>query len=374
MFIEKIELNNFRNYESLLLEFDKGTNIFYGNNAQGKTNILESVYVCGTTKSHKGSKDREIINFNRDESHIRMFVNKNDNNYQIDMHLKKNKSKGIAINSVPIKKASELFGIVNFVFFSPEDLNIIKNGPSERRRFLDLELCQLNKLYLIQLSDYNRILNQRNKLLKSNFSPELIDTISVWDEQLINYGSIIIAERTKFIAELNQIITDIHSNLTGQQEVIEIIYEPSVIVSNFAEQLNKNRSKDIHRRQSLIGPHRDDFSILINGIDIRKYGSQGQQRTAALSLKLSEIYLVKKITRDTPILLLDDVLSELDSSRQNYLLQNIHDIQTLITCTGLDEFINNRFKINKIYEVINGNVFKPSESNFLLKDEALIKN
>jgi recF protein len=374
MFIEKIELNNFRNYESLLLEFDKGTNIFYGNNAQGKTNILESVYVCGTTKSHKGSKDREIINFNRDESHIRMFVNKNDNNYQIDMHLKKNKSKGIAINSVPIKKASELFGIVNFVFFSPEDLNIIKNGPSERRRFLDLELCQLNKLYLIQLSDYNRILNQRNKLLKSKFSPELIDTIGVWDEQLINYGSIIIAERTKFIAELNQIITDIHSNLTGQQEVIEIIYEPSVIVSNFAEQLNKNRPKDIHRRQSLIGPHRDDFSILINGIDIRKYGSQGQQRTAALSLKLAEIYLVKKITRDTPILLLDDVLSELDSSRQNYLLQNIHDIQTLITCTGLDEFINNRFKINKIYEVINGNVFKPSESNFLLKEETFIKN
>ena len=358
MFIEKIELNNFRNYETLLLEFSQGTNILYGDNAQGKTNILESVYVCGTTKSHKGSKDREIINFNKDESHIRMFVNKNKNIYQIDMHLKKNKSKGIAINGVPIKKASELFGIVNFVFFSPEDLSIIKNGPSERRRFLDLELCQLNKIYLTQLSDYNRILNQRNKLLKSNFSSELFDTIEVWDKQLINYGLVLINERTKFVEELNEIIPQIHSSLTGDTEKIEIIYEPNVVAIDFEEQLIKNRDRDIKMRMSRIGPHRDDFCILVNGIDIRRYGSQGQQRTAALSLKLSEIYLVKKIIKDTPILLLDDVLSELDSNRQNYLLKNINDIQTLITCTGLDEFVNNCFKINKVFKVIDGNVFK----------------
>lgn len=357
MYIEKIELNNFRNYQTLLLEFDHGTNILYGDNAQGKTNILESVYVCGTTKSHKGSKDREIINFNEEESHIRMFVNKGNNVYQIDMHLKKNKPKGIAINGIPIKKAAELFGIVNFVFFSPEDLNIIKNGPSERRRFLDLELCQLNKIYLSDLSSYNRILNQRNKLLKSNYSPELLDTLEVWDEQLINYGSLLIKQRIEFIEELNEIIPEIHQNLTGDSEKIEIIYEPNVTVEKFANQLEKNRERDIRTRQSSIGPHRDDFCILVNDIDIRKYGSQGQQRTAALSLKLSEIYLVKKIIKDTPILLLDDVLSELDSSRQNYLLQNIHDIQTLITCTGLDEFINNRFKINKIFKVIDGNVF-----------------
>ena len=361
MFIEKLELNNFRNYETLLLEFDHGTNILYGDNAQGKTNILESVYLCGTTKSHKGSKDREVINFSKDESHLRMFVNKNSNIYQIDMHLKKNKSKGIAINSVPIRKAAELFGIVNFVFFSPEDLNIIKNGPSERRRFLDLELCQLNKLYLMQLTDYNRILNQRNKLLKSNFSAEIVDTIEVWDEQLINYGSVIINERKKFIEELNKIISEIHSNLTGGTEKIEIIYEPNVTADEFLSKLTKSREKDIKMRVSSVGPHRDDFCVLVNNIDIRKYGSQGQQRTAALSLKLSEIYLVKRIIKDTPILLLDDVLSELDSSRQNYLLQNIHDIQTLITCTGLDEFISNRFKINRIFKVIDGHVYKASE-------------
>jgi len=356
MFIEKLELNNYRNYETLLLEFDHGTNILYGDNAQGKTNILESVYVCGTTKSHKGSKDREIINFNEDESHIRMFVNKNEDVYQIDMHLKKSKTKGIAINGVPIKKAAELFGIVNFVFFSPEDLNIIKNGPSERRRFLDLELCQLNKLYLLQLADYNRVLNQRNKLLKSNFTPELASTIEVWNKQLINYGSILINERTKFIEELNKIIPAIHGSLTGDKEKIEIIYEPNVTADDFEKKLIKNHDKDIRMRASSVGPHRDDLCVLINGVDIRKYGSQGQQRTAALSLKLSEIYLVKKVIKDTPILLLDDVLSELDSSRQNYLLKSINDIQTLITCTGLDELINNRFKINKVFKVVEGRV------------------
>jgi len=363
MFIEKIELNNYRNYETSLLEFDHGTNILYGDNAQGKTNILEAVYVCGTTKSHKGSKDKEIINFNEDESHIRMFVNKNNDIYKIDMHLKKNKSKGIAINGVAIKKAAELFGIVNFVFFSPEDLNIIKNGPSERRRFLDLELCQLNKLYLLQLADYNRVLNQRNKLLKSNFSPELQDTIDIWDEQLIRYGSVLINERTNFIKELNEIIPKIHSSLTGDTEKIEIIYEPNVKADDFVKQLIKSREKDIRTRASSIGPHRDDLCVLVNGIDIRKYGSQGQQRTAALSLKLSEIYLVKKIIKDTPILLLDDVLSELDSNRQNFLLKSINDIQTLITCTGLDEFINNRFKINKIFKVIDGKITHQQESN-----------
>lgn len=359
MFIEKIELMNFRNYDTLSLEFDHGTNILYGDNAQGKTNILESVYLCGTTKSHKGSKDKEIIRFNQEESHIRMFVNKDNNTYRIDMHLKKNKSKGIAINGVPIKKASELFGIVNLVFFSPEDLNIIKNGPSERRRFLDLELSQLNKLYLMQLLNYNRVLNQRNKLLKDiAFSPSLSDTIQVWDEQLLSYGTIIIEERKNFIAELNSIIVDIHKNLTGDKEDIKLLYEPNTTAEDFSFQLEKNRERDLRMRLSSVGPHRDDFCILINGIDIRKYGSQGQQRTAALSLKLSEIYLVKKSIKDTPVLLLDDVLSELDSSRQNYLLKSINDIQTLITCTGLDEFVDNQFKINKVFRVIDGNVFK----------------
>ncbi len=181
MMIKSIELKNFRNYEDLFIEFTDGTNILFGDNAQGKTNVLESAYVSGTTKSHKGSKDKDMIRFQEDESHIRTFVLKHDREFQIDIHLKKNRSKGIAVNRVPIKKAGALFGILNIVFFSPEDLNIIKNGPLQRRRFLDLELCQLDKIYLSDLASYNRILNQRNKLLKDIvFHRELLDTLSVW--------------------------------------------------------------------------------------------------------------------------------------------------------------------------------------------------
>ncbi len=361
MYIESIELKDYRNYETLSLNFDKGTNIFYGDNAQGKTNILEAVYLCGTTKSHRGSKDREMIRFHADESHIRMFVNKEGISRKIDMHLKKNKAKGIAIDGVPIRKAGELFGILNLVFFSPEDLNIIKNGPGERRRFLDLELCQLNKLYLSDLSNYNNILNQRNKLLKDlAFQPSLMSTLEVWDEQLVHYGRSVIRSRRDFIEEMNGIIREIHSNITGGKEEIQLIYEPSILEDDFLSALAQNQERDCRFKMTSTGPHRDDMGVKINGMDIRKYGSQGQQRTAALSLKLSEIYMVKKRIKDMPVLLLDDVLSELDSNRQNYLLNSIRQVQTMITCTGLDDFIDKRFHINKIFKVVDGKVYCPS--------------
>lgn len=357
MYIESIELKNYRNYETLSMQFDKGTNILFGDNAQGKTNILEAVYLCGTTKSHRGSKDKEMIQFSQDESHIRMYVNRDGVSHKIDMHLKKNKSKGIAIDGIPIRRARELFGIVNIVFFSPEDLNIIKNGPGERRRFMDSELCQLNKLYLSDLSNYNHILNQRNKLLKDmGFQKNLLDTLDVWDEQLIHYGKSIIESRREFIHNLGDIIREIHSSITGGREKIELVYEPNVRSDDFYEQLGRNREKDFKFRNTSSGPHRDDLCVKINDIDIRKFGSQGQQRTAALSLKLSEIYLVEKQIKDVPILLLDDVLSELDAGRQNYLLNSIQNVQTMITCTGLDDFVNKRFKINKVFKVVDGSI------------------
>ena len=358
MYIETVQLRNFRNYQDLELHLDQGTNIFYGDNAQGKTNILESVYLCGTTKSHRGSKDREIIRFGEEEAHIRMQVMKDGLSYKIDMHLRKNKAKGAAINGLPIHKARELFGIVNLVFFSPEDLNIIKNGPGERRRFMDLELCQLDQLYLTDLAGYNHIVNQRNRLLKDLFlHPGLKDTLDVWDAQILSYGRKIILKRQEFVEELNAVIREIHKNLTGGEELLEVIYEPSADPASFEEIMKKNREKDIRLKMTSAGPHRDDLCFMVNGIDIRKYGSQGQQRTAALSLKLSEIYLVKKKIKDTPVLLLDDVLSELDANRQTYLLDSIHDIQTLITCTGLDDFISHQFHINKVFRVIRGEVF-----------------
>lgn len=359
MKLESIRLEKFRNYDSLKLNLDSGTNIFYGDNAQGKTNILEAIYLCGTTKSHKGSKDRELIKFYEEESHIRMKLSKDGSAYKIDMHLKKNKTKGIAINGIPIRKASELFGIVNLVFFSPEDLNIIKNGPSERRRFVDMELCQLNRLYLFQLSNYNKVVNQRNKLLKeAAYHPEYLDTLDIWDSQMIEYGTKVIKERMNFVERLNGIVANIHKKLSGNRENLQISYEKNVSEDQFASQLLKNREKDLKMRMTMTGPHRDDLCFKIGDVDIRKFGSQGQQRTAALSLKLAEIELVKQEIKDTPVLLLDDVLSELDSNRQHYLLESINDIQTLITCTGIDDFIENQFKLNKVFHVVDGIVYE----------------
>lgn len=362
MIIKSIELQNFRNYEDLNISFDEGTNIFYGDNAQGKTNILEAAYLSGTTKSHKCSKDKEMIRFGEQESHIRTVVVKKDKEYQIDIHLKNNRSKGIAINKVPIKKASELFGILNMVFFSPEDLNIIKNGPAERRRFLDSELCQLDKIYLSDLTTYNKILNQRNKLLKDMvYRPDLKDTLPVWDMQLVETGRKIIRRRKQFVDELNEIVHDIHYRISGEKENLLLQYEPSIEDIFFEDELSRVKERDMRQCMTSVGPHRDDLLFSIGEVDIRKFGSQGQQRTSALSLKLSEIELVKRSIHDTPVLLLDDVLSELDSNRQNYLLNSIHDTQTLITCTGLDEFVKNRFQINKIFKVVQGTVEERKE-------------
>lgn len=359
MIVESLKLQNYRNYEYLNMNFDEKINIIYGDNAQGKTNILESMYVCATSKSHRGSKDREIIRFDNDESHIKVNVKKNDMNYRIDMHLKKNKPKGIAVNGIPIKRAVELFGILNIVFFSPEDLNIIKNGPSERRRFIDMELSQLDKIYLDCLINYNKVVNQRNSLLKEYaFSgrEDIISSLDIWDMQLVKYGNDVIKSREKFVKEINDLVKSIHTKLSGDREQLEIIYEPCVKEQDFESELVRVRHRDLKFKCTNIGPHKDDMCFLINGMDVRKYGSQGQQRTAALSLKLAEIELVKQIIHDTPVLFLDDVLSELDSRRQNFLLDSIGNIQTMITCTGLDEFINNRFSINKIFKVVNGTV------------------
>lgn len=362
MFIKSLELSDFRNYESLTIEFDRGTTILFGDNAQGKTNILEAIYLSSTTKSHKGSKDQDMIRFGCEEGHIRTYLEKEACEFKIDMHLRKSKSKGIAINSEKIKKASQLLGLLNVVFFSPEDLSIIKNGPAERRRFVDMELCQLDSVYLYNLNHYNRIVNQRNKLLKDMYlNPDLKETLNIWDMQLCSFGSKIIERRKMFAGQLNEIIYDIHKKLSGGREELVIKYEPDTRIEDFEENLLRNRERDMRMKITSVGPHRDDFAFYIGDIDIRKFGSQGQQRTAALSLKLSEIELVKKMTDDTPVLLLDDVLSELDSNRQNYLLNSIGNIQTIITCTGLDDFVNNRFEINKVYKVTEGTISSEKE-------------
>lgn len=358
MYVKSLDLLNFRNYEKLSLTLDPGINIFYGANAQGKTNILEAVYLAGTSKSHRGTRDRDMIRMGESEAHIRMHVDKNDSDYRIDMHLRKNKSKGIAIGGVPIRRAGELFGIVNIVFFSPEDLNIIKNGPSERRRLVDRILCEIDRIYMSDLTQYGKCLNQRNRLLHDlYFNPSLESELPVWDEQLVNYGCRIIAKREEFVRMLENIASEIHTELTGEKERLTLVYEPNVTVEEFADKVARSRDADRKIKSTTVGPHRDDVCIKVNDMDLRLYGSQGQQRTTAISLKLSEIRIIEERIRNKPVLLLDDVLSELDRDRQNYLLGNIRDIQTLITCTGLDEFVQNRFEADRTFRVVSGEIF-----------------
>ena len=357
MYVKSLDLLNFRNYEKLSLTLDPGINIFYGANAQGKTNILEAVYLAGTSKSHRGTRDRDMIRMGESEAHIRMHVDKNDSDYRIDMHLRKNKSKGIAIGGVPIRRAGELFGIVNIVFFSPEDLNIIKNGPSERRRLVDRILCEIDRIYMSDLTQYGKCLNQRNRLLHDlYFNPSLESELPVWDEQLVNYGCRIIAKREEFVRMLENIASEIHAELTGEKEKWTLVYEPNVTVEEFADKVARSRDADRKIKSTTVGPHRDDVCIKVNDMDLRLYGSQGQQRTTAISLKLSEIRIIEERIRNKPVLLLDDVLSELDRDRQNYLLGNIRDIQTLITCTGLDEFVQNRFEADRTFRVVSGRI------------------
>lgn len=357
MYINCLELSKYRNYDDLKISFDPGITILYGDNAQGKTNILEALYIAGTTKSHRGSKDKEIIQFEEDESHIRLNITKNEVGHKIDVHLRKNKNKYIAIDGLSIKKSGELLGLINMIFFSPEDLSIIKNGPSQRRRFINLELCQLNKIYFYNYVNYNKALEQRNTLLKQiAIDKKLKDTLDLWDAYLIQYGTEVIKERQHFIDQLNEIVKDIHDHLTGGKESINISYDKNVSVEDYEKVLLRKRDIDLKYQSTGTGPHRDDICFYVNGIDVRTYGSQGQQRTAALSLKLAEIEFVKSLIHDTPVLLLDDVMSELDSNRRNFLLDSIKDIQTVVTCTGYDDFIKSRLTVDKIYEVTNGSI------------------
>ncbi|WP_026507402.1 DNA replication/repair protein RecF [Butyrivibrio sp. MC2013] len=368
MIIKKLELKDFRNYENLELEFSRGTNIIYGDNAQGKTNILEAIFMSATTKSHKGSRDKEVIRFGQTAAHIRSIIERDGAEYKLDMQLDAGRNKALALDGQRIRKAADYLGRLNAVFFSPEDLGIVKNGPSERRRFIDLELCQLDGTYLYNLARYNRMLQQRNKMLRDIYEhPDYKPLLEVQDDQMTDYACKVIELRESFIRDLNEIIGPVHNKLTGGREELRIYYEPNCRADEYGSRLNAVRDRDMLLKQTSIGPQKDDFSFIVKNVsdskesDLRKYGSQGQQRTASLALKLSEIELVKKAKGENPVLLLDDVLSELDSGRQNYLLDTIGDIQTIITCTGYDEFVNHRFEINRLFRVVSGHAMQENQ-------------
>ena len=342
MIIESAELKDFRNYEYLKVALSPSINIFYGDNAQGKTNILEALSVAATSRSHRGAKDKEMIRLGESEAHIKLFLQKHGMRNRIDVHLRAGSAKGIAVNGIPIRRSSEIFGMLNLVFFSPEDLDIIREGPAYRRRFMDMELSQIDSIYLNQLLRYNKVLQNRNRLLKSiSLRPSDAETatLAVLDEQLALYGETVIAGRKKFISRISPIAGKIHADITGGQETLTITYLPDSAPGEFAARLAEGYERDLRFGQTGEGPHHDDLGFLINGNDVKRFGSQGQKRTAALSVKLAEIELVRSVIHDDPILLLDDVLSELDSRRQDYLLESISRIQTIITCTGIDEFV-----------------------------------
>lgn len=357
MIIQSIELCNFRNYEREEFHFHEGTNVLYGDNAQGKTNVLEAIFVGGTTKSHKGSKDSDMIKKGKEESHIRYFVEKKGCTFKVEIHMRRGKTKGIAIDGMPIKSSRELMGLSNIVFFSPENLRIIEDGPEERRRFIDMELCQINKAYLYYLTQYKKVLKQRNSLLKQiQDNKDLSPTLEIWDTQLVEHGKKVIELREEFVTQIGEIMKEKHKNLTGGKEEIRVEYKPNCRAENFAEQLFINGDRDVYQGSTSVGPHRDDMMFFIGNQEIKVFGSQGQKRTAALSLKMAEIEIVERIIGEKPILLLDDVLSELDRNRQNYLLENIKGIQTIITCTGLEEFVKNGINIDQTFEIVNGSI------------------
>lgn len=355
MIVQSINLKNYRNIRDINIDLNSGTNIIYGDNAQGKTNLLESIYLCATGRSHRTSHDSELIAFDESNAFIKLtVVDDLERTDTINIHLKKGSKKGIAINGLTLKKTGDLLGVLNVVMFSPEDLQLIKNGPGQRRRFMDMELCQISRVYYYNLNQYHKILKQRNNLLKNIKGQE--GTLDIWDIQLAEFGKKLIKARKNFILELSEIAGSIHGSITEGRESLTLKYNPSVEIENFEEKLKKNRERDIYYGTTTIGPHKDDILFFINGVNVRDYGSQGQQRTACLAVKMAEIDLIKQHKNVNPVLLLDDVLSELDKTRQNYLINSIRDVQTVITCPVLDKALMTMGEKSKIFNVFQGKV------------------
>ena len=366
MRIKSIALKNYRNYEQLKIDFDNKLNIIIGDNAQGKTNLLEAVYVSGFGKSFRTSKDSELVRFGEKIAHVKIEVER-DNGYleKIEFRINNQSKKEFHINGVTISKISELLGTLNIILFYPDDLRLIKDSPVERRKFINRELSHISKIYCSDIIEYNKILFQRNELLKKIIvKPDFRDMLEIWDEQLADKGARIILRRKKFIEDLNNVSQRIHGSVTKNKERLTIDYLTGVkntetydkIKENLMLSLKKNIETDIKRGFTSTGPHRDDIEIKINDINIKAFGSQGQQRTAALSLKLSEIEIIKNDVGEFPILLLDDVMSELDVFRQKDLIYALKDVQTIITTTDVKNLLDDYINVSRIIKIKNGNV------------------
>ncbi len=365
MYIKALSLVNFRNIERLQISFNQKSNIIIGDNAQGKTNILEAIYTAINGKSFRTKNDAELIKKNREFCRIKLDFFKNNREQCIEVVIAKNNKKRITINGVPIKKTFELIGYLNVVLFAPEDLRLIKGSPSERRKYIDREISHISKQYLNALIHYHRILNQKNKHLKMLNEPD--DTLDIWDRQLANYGSQIVLKRLDFVAKLNDTVAPIHAKISEESEYLTIAYDfdssigKDKIETYLYEQFVHNRAKDIRYGYTTFGPHRDDLIIMLNDKQIKKYGSQGQQRTALLAMKLAEIEIIESAIEEIPILMLDDVMSELDTKRQTLLLKEIKKTQTLLTTTDLHGLSNKNIAPYRQHYIVDGSIESSQE-------------
>lgn len=367
MNVESIRLINYRNYNSISIEFNKNINIFVGKNAQGKTNLIEAIYMCSTGKSFRTSRDREIIKFDKNESYIGSNIKVGNFDKFIEIKMERDKQKRIRVNKTELKNYRELHTGLGVVVFSPEDLKLVKDGPQERRNFIDMGISQIKPVYNYNTSRYYKILVQRNNLLKSSkFRKDLSQLLEVFDVQISKIGTSIILERDYYIRELNFICKETHKRLTFSKEELDLKYCSNVpLIDNkfemektYLKLLKSNIAKDIECGTTEIGPHRDDMLMYINGKDVKTYGSQGQQRTLVLSVKLAEVELIKKERGIYPIVLLDDVFSELDEDRRNYLAGSFDKTQTFITVTDAVD-INSMDNYSKsIFYIENGNLIK----------------
>lgn len=359
MYISRIELKNFRNYKELDVNFSSRVNIFLGNNAQGKTNLLEGIYLNAMAKSFKNIRDKELIKFGEELCNIRITSCVDGEESITEIVINKEGRKGIKLNGVKIVKTSELLERIYMIVFSPEDLRIVKDEPEKRRKFIDRELCQISPAYYSDLGNYKRVLKQRNSYLKEYEISE--DILDIWDTELAKYGSRIIKKRNSFIKKIDTISRDIHGIISGGKENLVLRYDANVSVSDDIENdfyniLVSGRADDMRNRNTGRGPHKDDISISADGIDLRKFGSQGQQRTAALSLKLSEIRLIEEETGEKPILLLDDVLSELDNDRQTFLINSLGENQMFITTADISGRVVKKIENAKMFKIKEGEI------------------
>ena len=344
MRITSIQLTDFRNYARAELRPCEGVTVLYGNNAQGKTALLEAVVLSCTGRSHRTPRDRELIRWEQEKGRVLIRAERRDGSHEVDMLLSQQSRKVVKVNGRTLQRTGELMGHVSGVLFAPEDLRMVKDGPAERRRFIDMELSQIRPAYYYALQRYAHALMQRNRLLRDiPQSPSLKSTLEDWDAQLARHGAAIMAMRADFVRAISEAAHDNHLEISGGLEDLRARYMPSLDTEESDTEralmgaLFVARENDIRRGTTTVGPHRDDLMLTLSGVDVRVYGSQGQQRTTALSLKLAELDIMRRELGEAPVLMLDDVMSELDPKRRRHLLGRLRGIQTIVTCTDLSD-------------------------------------